>query len=84
MIIFNLEVVDGDGCFEDLVLDLFNNNIFTVDQNQNITGTESYRIRPTPYGGIEGMARGGDDLLTVDKHVDQFIGLIDVGFNNFF
>ena len=84
MVILNMEVVDFDRRLQNLMLDLFNNDIFAVDQNQNITGTESYCICPTLYGGIEGVAGSCDNFLTIDKYVDQFIGLVDVGFNNFF
>ena len=44
MIILNLEVVDSNRRFEDLMLDLFDNNIFSVDKNQYVTSTEIHCI----------------------------------------
>jgi hypothetical protein len=44
MIILNLEVIDSNRCFENLMLDLFDNNIFSVDKNQYVTGPKIYGI----------------------------------------
>jgi hypothetical protein len=44
MVIRNLEVVDSNRRFEDLVLNLFDNDIFSVDKNQNFTGPKIYGI----------------------------------------
>ena len=40
MIILNLKVIDLDGALEQLVLDFFNNDVFPVDKNQNISRAE--------------------------------------------
>lgn len=55
MVIFNLEVVDSYRSFENLVLDLFNDYILTVDQNQNIT-------LPHPSNPLRGNRRDGWEL----------------------
>ncbi len=78
MIILNLEIIYLNWCFQDLVLNLLNNDIFAIDQNQNIAGTEVNRIRPALDGGVEGVAGCGYDLLAVYENVDQFIGFIDI------
>ena len=46
MIIRNLEVIDLDRAFEQLVLDFFNDDIFAVDKDENVTRPEVRRIRP--------------------------------------
>lgn len=55
VVIRNIEVVDGYGGFKDLMLYFFDNYILSVDENEDITGTELNRIRPSLDGGIEGM-----------------------------
>lgn len=37
MIIRNLEVIDLDRAFEQLMLDLFHDDILTVDKDENVT-----------------------------------------------
>ena len=84
MIVLYLEVIDLDGAFEQLVLDLFHDDIFTVDQDENVPRPELHRIRPTLHGTIEGMAGRSDDLLALHPNVDQLIRFIDIGLNNLF
>ena len=40
MIVLDLEVIDLDGAFEQLVLDFFDDDILTVDEDENVTRTE--------------------------------------------
>ena len=40
MIIRNLEVIDLDRAFEQLMLDLFHDDILTVDKDENVTRAE--------------------------------------------
>ena len=82
MIILNLEVIDLDGAFEQLVLDFFNNDVFPVDKNQNISRAEVRSVRPALRRTIKRVRRRGNDLLTVDENMRQFIRFIDVGFDN--
>lgn len=46
MIIRNLEIVDFDGTFKELVLDFLDNNIFAVDEDEDIAGTKMHRRCP--------------------------------------
>ena len=46
MIVLDLEVIDLDRAFEQLVLDFFDDDILTVDQDENIPRPEVRRIRP--------------------------------------
>ena len=78
MIILNLEVIDLDGAFEQLVLDFFNNDVFPVDKNQNISRAEVRSVRPALRRTIKRVRRRGNDLLTVDENMRQFIRFIDV------
>ena len=55
MIILNLEIVNSNRCFQNLMLYFLDNYILAVDENEDITGTELNRIRPSLDGGIEGM-----------------------------
>ena len=71
MILLDLEVVDLDRVFEQLVLDLFDDNIFAVDEDENITRAEVRRVCPALGRTIERMRRRGNDFLTVDENVRQ-------------
>ena len=71
MIILDLEVIDFDRVFEQLVLDFFDNDVFTIDENENITRAEVRRIRPALGRTIERVRRRGNDFLTVDENVRQ-------------
>ncbi len=55
MVAGDLEVIDMDGTFQDLVLDFFHNHIFAVDQHQNIARAKPAGLRPALYWRVEGM-----------------------------
>ena len=55
MIILNLKVVDGDRCFQNLVLGLFQRDLLAIDQHQNVSGTEVNCGIPALMRHIEGM-----------------------------
>ena len=57
MIILDLEVIDLDRVFEQLVLDFFYNNVFTIDEDENIACAEVCRVRPALDGTIERVRR---------------------------
>ena len=57
MIILDLEVIDLDWAFKQLVLDFFDNDVFTIDENENITRAEVCRICPALGGAIERVRR---------------------------
>ena len=71
MIILDLEVIDFDRVFEQLVLDFFYNNVFSIDEDENITRAEVCRVCPALGGAIKRMRRRGNDFLTVDENVRQ-------------
>lgn len=84
MIIRNLEVIDLYRAFEDFMLNLLDNDIFSIDKHQNIASTKMNRFRPTLDGRIERMRRCCNDFFAVDKHVNKLVCLVDVGFYNLF
>ena len=71
MILLDLEVIDLDRVFEQLVLDFFDNSVFPVDKNENIACAEVCRVCPALGRTIERMRRRGNDFLTVDENVRQ-------------
>ena len=64
MIILNLEIIDLYGRFKQFVLDFFNNNIFAVDKDKDISRTEFGGIRPSLDRTVERIRRCGNDLLS--------------------
>ena len=82
MITGDLEVIDIDGAFQNLVLDFFNDNVLTIDEYKNVTSTKLSRFRPTLDWRIEGMGGCGDDLLTANEDMDKLRCLIDIGFRD--
>ena len=72
MIPLNLEVVDFNRGFQQLMLHLLHNDIFAIDQNQDVTRTKMHRRRPALDRGIEGMRRRRYDLFTLDEDMYQF------------
>ena len=71
MIIRNLEVIDLDRAFEQLMLDLFHDDILTVDKDENVTRAEVRCIRPALDRTIERVRRRGNTFLAVDENVRQ-------------
>ncbi len=68
VIVLNLEVVDCNRCFENLVLNLFHNDVFTVYKNEDVPGSQVNRICPTLYGRVEAGHRGRFYVLLCFKH----------------
>ena len=63
----NIEVIDVDRCFQKFMLDLFNDYIFAIDQNQNISCAKMDRVCPALARRVEGMPRRSYDLFAIDK-----------------
>lgn len=82
MIILDLEVIDLDRAFEQLMLDLFDNDIFAIDEDENVTGAEVRRVRPALGGTVERMRRRSNDLLAVNENVCQLGRFVDIGLND--
>ena len=57
MIILDLEVIDLDWAFKQLVLDFFDNDVFSVDEDENIACAEVCRVCPALDGTIERVRR---------------------------
>ena len=81
MIVLDLKVIDLDGAFEQLMLDLFHDGIFAVDQDENVTRTEVRCIRPALDRTIERVRRRGNNFLAAHENVRQLGRLVDIGFN---
>ena len=82
MIVLDLEVIDLDRAFEQLVLDFFDDNIFAVDQNENIPRPEFAGLCPALDRRIERMSRRCNDFFAVCPDMNQLVRLVDVGFDN--
>lgn len=82
MIVLDLEVIDLDRAFEQLVLNLFYDDILSVDQNENIARAEVRRIRPSLDRTIERVRRRGNNFLAAHKNVRQLCRLVDIGFDD--
>ena len=81
MIVLDLEVIDLDGAFEQLVLDFFDDDIFAVDKDENVTRAEVRRIRPALDRTIERVRWRSNNFLDFDEYVRQLRRLIDIGFD---
>ena len=76
MIILNLEVICCLWTFQQLVLNLFDNDILTVEHNKDISCTEINSTCPTLLRNIERMHRRTGDLFTVHLYMNPFLNLI--------
>ena len=83
MVILNMEIIDGYRRFQNLVLNFLDNDIFAIDEDKNVTGTEMDSFRPTLDRRVERVCRCSNDLFAADKHMNKFICLVDVCFNDF-
>lgn len=84
VVILDMEIVDSDWCFENLVLNLLNNYILAVDQNQYVAGTELCRLSPSFDGGVERMSGCCYNFFLVHENMDQLVCFIDIGLDNLF
>ena len=67
MIVLVLEVIDLDRAFEQLVLDFFDDNIFAVDQNENIPARSSQAsVQP-----LTGESNGCPGVATISSPFAQ-------------
>ena len=82
MIIRNLEVIDLDRAFEQLVLDFFDDDILTVDKDENVTRAEVRCIRPALDRTIERVRRRSYNFLAAHENVRQLGRLVDIGFDD--
>ena len=77
----DLEVIDVNGAFQDLVLNFFDDDILTIDENQNVARTKLGGIGPPLNRRIEGVGRRSDNFLTANEDMDKLRSLIDMGFD---
>ncbi len=64
------------------MLDLFHDDIFAVDQDENVTRTEVRCIRPALDRTIERVRRRGNNFLAAHENVRQLGRLVDIGFDD--
>ena len=57
MEVFDLEIICCFRAFQQLMLNLFDNDILTIEHNENIARSEINRACPPLDGRIEGMLR---------------------------
>ena len=82
--ILNLEVVDGNGCFEQLMLDHLNHYILAVAPDEDVPCAQITGRRPAPDRYIERVLPGTDDLVSVGLYMHQFIRLVYIGLDDLF
>ena len=82
--ILDLEVIDSNRYFENLMLDSFDCDIFAVDKLKNISGTELNSRSPAFFGSIELVPGSRNDLLSVYSQMNKFVCLIDKDVQNLF
>ena len=78
MVLLDLEVIDLDRAFEQLMLDFFYNNVFAVDEDEDVTGAEVRRIRPALDRTIERVRRRGNNFLAAHENVRQLFALLSI------
>ena len=83
MIVLNLEVICCLWTFQQLVLNLFDNDILAVEHDEDITCSEINCACPPLLRNIERMHRRAGNLFTVYLYMNPFLGLIPEGLNNF-
>ena len=79
MEILNLKVVDGNRCFEQLMLYLLDYDIFAIYGKKNISCTKVNSIRPTLAWNVEGMGRRCDYLFIIAYNPQSLLGLAGTG-----
>ena len=82
MVACDLEIVDINRAFQNLMLDFFNDDILTIDENQNVARTKLDSVSPALDGRIEGMGRRSNNLLAAYKDMDKLRGLVHIGFRD--
>ena len=79
----NPEVICCLWTFQQLMLNLFDNDILAIEHNENITGSEVNCACPTLDRRIERMHRRTGDLFPVHLYMNPFLSLIPEDLNNF-
>ena len=82
--VLNLEVVDCNGCFEQLMLDHLNHDILAVAPDEDVPCAQITGRRPAPDRYVERVLPGADDLVSVGLHMHQFIRLVYIGLDDLF
>ena len=82
MKLLNLKVINRDRTFKQLMLNLFDNDVFSVDGDEDISCAELTRRRPTLYGRVEGVLARADDRFAVDGNVDKLGGFVSEKLND--
>ena len=82
VVVCDLEIVDLDRTFQQLMLNLFYDDILTIDKDENVTRTEVRCIRPALDRTIERVRRRGNNFLAARKNVRQLCRLVDIGFDD--
>ena len=80
----DLKVINLDRTFKDLVLHFFDNNILTIDSNENITGAKLAGSDPTLYGRVERVLRCANNFFTLNSYMNQLCCFIDKGLDDLF
>ena len=84
MEVLNLEVVDCNGCFEQLMLDHLNHYILAVALNENVACAQVDCIDPTLLRLIEWMRGRRGNSCSVVLQMHQFIRLVYIGLDDLF
>ena len=63
-------------------MNCFDDDILTVDENQDIACAQLGRFHLALDSRVEGMSGRGDDLLAAYKDIDPLRSLLYIGFSN--
>lgn len=63
-------------------MDFFDDDILTVDQDENVTRPEFTGLCPALDRRIEWMSRRCNDFFAVCPDMNQLVRLVDIGFDN--
>ena len=83
MKVLNLEVIRCFRTFQQLMLNLFDNNILAIEHDEDVTCSEINCACPPLNRRIERMHRRTGNLLTVHLYMNPFLSLIPEDLNNF-
>ena len=78
----DVEIIDVNRRLQKLVLDLFNDYIFAIDQDENISRAKMHRVCPAFDWGVEGMPRRSYDLFAIDEDMNQLVRLVNIGLHD--
>ena len=84
VIFLNLKVIRYLGAFKQFMLYLLDDNIFSVEHDEDIAGSQVDGACPAFNRRVKRMFGGTGDRLAVYRYMDPFLGLVAEQPNNLF